>query len=576
MPRYDSIEPVVQLGDDLQYFSSNGTAWTRSAGPLFDTQYWDEAGADSREGLVDICIHQGEIHVVWVEPEWDGVKRVARGPFVKRWDGAAWQPVGGEIEPSLTPGDITEAWAYSRTWPYGVQGRTTPLQPAGSVYYPARPQIASDGTDLYVAYSVRVVDSAAASPPDGSYVPGQPTSPIDIVSGSEFSLWSTRWAKVRRWTGSDWELFGRVSPYTNNGKLARSTERTVGVYVGPRLFASPGEPGVCYLTVYESGIDNSVWTWKGPPVSTFLGIVFGTDYFASRVNRLAVARFDGTDVDSDIRDYVLGEEWGTVASSFGTLMTMFSPAYPFLLATVANDTGVGYVFWNDRVFHGGVRGPENANVPNDGLFFPWSDELLMTRFSDGATVQAYTLENSGTFRPEAVSHGDGVQYLYVPVEGRQREPGGPSPTGPEWSSAYLSVDEDAAADFQFLDGDSDIATAPGIIQANRDSLVADEPNDLWVVVGTRYGLYHRPCRGWTLYGYVADTSDLYLKPAFVRDGDSLYAAVASRGGVDLKIQVFEAPICRRCLSCGVEAVGLRVLTECITFPFANPHVQIDG
>lgn len=85
----------------------------------------------------DLCMHGGEPHLILVEPD-QAYSQLTRGPFVKRWNGSSWVQLGGALETFATS-IVT-----------------------GSRYFPAWPQIRSDGADVYVAYVVREKDAVGA------------------------------------------------------------------------------------------------------------------------------------------------------------------------------------------------------------------------------------------------------------------------------------------------------------------------------------------------------------------------------------------------------------------------------
>lgn len=86
----------------------------------------------------DMCMHQGQIYCVHIEGDktlttgiFGGTTPQRRGPYVQTWDGASWSLVGGG---TLDPAADSSVAASGDRW-----------NPRGC-------RIASDGTDLFVAY----------------------------------------------------------------------------------------------------------------------------------------------------------------------------------------------------------------------------------------------------------------------------------------------------------------------------------------------------------------------------------------------------------------------------------------
>ena len=532
MPTYDTIGARTQLGPDVNYYSSNGAAWTRGSPSLFDPRRkWDSTSdaddASDRvggaENNVDICFHQGELHVVWVEPEWNGSVRLARGPFVKKWNGAAWVNVGGEVDPDITPSDIRDAWdPTTEGYPFASKSA---IHPTDTTYYPARPRIVSDGTDLYVGYTVRRV-TEGAGPPIGSYfIDNRTYFPRYRVVAGDWDQWISRWARVRRWDGASWELYGEIPAQTCNA--IHSTSTFTGDYTGYLdLSASSAEPGVVYLTVWEIGQTNVAIRWAYP-VSFIITLVVGTNHYSGLKSRMYSARFDGSSTTGPVREFQAVTT--SVVDSTGSSSAANNIALTTFLANIASlttpsetrtdgATGVGYVFWSD------------PDVP----------ELRMELQSDGSLVQAVNLASGLGAGP--FSLGRGLGYYYISTRNN-----------------LYQVPEDGSADFDDLDS-LPVFAAEGA--SKTPTLIADGADNIWTTRGWSADAtssegallqYHRPCRAWVDYGKVASTDTIYGRPALAIDGDTLYYAAAvfpyTDSSQDLKVQVWTVDILRDALSC---------------------------
>lgn len=542
MPTYDTVGARTQLGPDLNYYSSHGSAWTRASPSLTDPRRkWDSTSdADSSsdrtggaENNVDICFHQGELYVVWVEPEWNGSVRLARGPFVNRWDGAAWVNVGGEVDPDITPSDIRDAWnPTTEGYPFGS---TTARHPTDTTYYPARPRIVSDGTDLYVGYTVRRV-TTGAGPPIGSYFTDNSFVRHKVVAG-EWTQWISRWARVRRWDGASWELYGEIPAQTCNAIHSKST--FVGDYTGYLdLAASPAEPGVVYLTVWERGQTNVAIRWD-LPVNFVLSLVIGTKHYTGLKSRMYSARFDGSSTTGPVREFeavttavvdATGSGSSASAVALGTFIANRNSLATPSETRTDGATVIGYVFWSD------------PDVP----------ELRMELQSDGSLVQSVTLPG-GPVVPESmyangpVALGRGLGFYYISM----------------FDEIY-QVPDDGLGPFDDLDSLPAYAAEGAFL---TPTLIADGADNIWTTQGwfadataSEGSLmhYHRPCRAWVDYGKVAGTDSLYGRPALAIDGDTLYYAAAVFSSTDstqdVKVQVWTVPILRDALSC--EGAGI--------------------
>lgn len=328
MPSYDSIGTPFQLGGDLGVHSSNGWPYPGALGASLSSTYWDQATGPTlsqrnpADSLVDCCFHRGNLYVIWVEPAWDGFDRVPRGPYVKVWNGASWLSLGGEISGITPAGHLMQS--------------AEPGEPDGTVYYPARPRLASDGTSLYAAYTVHV---AAAEGTVGA-----------------------RYAIVLRWTGSTWELYGSMPPETNNTAVLGLD--TSGRYSRDiSLSASPAEPGVCYLAFWETG-------------------VLGTTAFSGYRFRLATGRFDGSGPAGDTKN-VYEEELDPsyTSTQLATFLALLR-RYGERGFSVVNGNGTGYFIWV-------------ANTLDETQMQLWSDLAVVQSGDLGSILDAVVYDAAG-------------------------------------------------------------------------------------------------------------------------------------------------------------------------------------
>lgn len=130
--------------------------------------------------MIDACMFNGQFHVVHAEID----KNMAtpwgfynyRGPYVHAWNGASWSLLGGAIDTATNsaPASNGDRWGARE------------------------PRIATDGTDLFVAYFDEVV--------------------LDIGSGSSFE-----WLRIAKWNGASWtelashQCSGAMSITAKNG-----------------------------------------------------------------------------------------------------------------------------------------------------------------------------------------------------------------------------------------------------------------------------------------------------------------------------------------------------------------------
>lgn len=215
MRRYPGFGITTQLGDRLNEYSGPGDVTG-----FGDFDATDDAGDGGGLYEVGSCWFGGELYVIFVEV--DASDSAGRGPLVKKWDGSAWVLVGTDMEPSASA---------NRSFGGGVL--TTPPG-TGDRFCPSRPQICTDGTTLFAAYSVRV----GAVTPDA-----EPN-------------WDARALVVKYFDGSDWVLIAEVDAETYNtwpgaGLFAGQARGGFGRLIS--IGATPDLPGQVYASWYEEG-----------------------------------------------------------------------------------------------------------------------------------------------------------------------------------------------------------------------------------------------------------------------------------------------------------------------------------
>ncbi len=281
---YDKLDPVEPGPNQINTLDSNG--------------HFGAVNGDYHRALrSDMILHQGVLHVIYNEYEWNGSVRVLRGPFVKKYVSGSWTSLGGEVEPSLTPVE------------YQTAGMTV-----GQISHPCDVSLVSDGTDLFAVYAAKVCAVAPNAPPAGSMIfytqtgGGEGSIPYfdagrPVSNGADqYSLWWPFHAFVRRWNGSSWVLYGDVEPLCFNSRWQseQSSTRDPSCSFWPtKAYASAGEPGAVYVSFMENGITSSIHTYMNPASygpDLFFGHQWhGTTHHAGWINRMSVTRFDGSD-----------------------------------------------------------------------------------------------------------------------------------------------------------------------------------------------------------------------------------------------------------------------------------------
>lgn len=578
---YDVLDgDIVQVGGELQEFSSNG--WQQAPGiPFVDSDefgspvetQWDGQllsrgspaeldGPQVAWSMVDACMHLGELHVVWVEPQFDPAHptdpvtglptKMMRGPFVKKFSGGAWVAVGGEVEDNLTP--ISWRWPFSTGTAY-LNTEVSPLGPIGTRHAPSRPRICSDGVNLFVAYYVREIAPAAEVPPLDSYlVYGFDRSARHPVTGALYQNWDPRKFMLRRWTGSTWEVYGNVAAISNNVSNYSPAQGGYGRVSHIGIDAVPDGTGVVYAAWAEIGTRGSAMYYVAPPNGYFHLVVLGYAYTGTWTMKgvsasLRFAKFDGSSTDGEVKEIrqVQSTDGVHVIPNGNYLDAVFDDpvsiqlaADNFALQTLAGDPGVGaqsgtgFVVWT-----------ESGQTP-------YSREIKMTRFDDLADVQTLTPD----FGADTAVHWqfafcyDAVAEAYIIQE--------------SFGFQLYSVAQDGTQPFIPVG----LVTRPfafpgpfGLVASEA----ADGADNIWGVMSYRastaeyeIALFHRPCEGIDDQNRTASRlAGLFAGigfPKVVVDGDELYAAGAWRDpsstAVDFKILVFKHHICRDCLQCG--------------------------
>lgn len=527
MAFYDTLGPATQLGGDLQNYSSNGwnppvSGTPNSGGPTF----WDGVTHSSfpspvsvtAPNMTDMVVYQGELHVVWVEPQWNGSQDVMRGPFVKKWDGASWVALGGEVDPAISP----VVWVNNPD-PGAVGNRGAP----------ARPHIVTDGTSLFVAYTVREVVHGAVPPPNGSWVPGQACGCyVGTCDHTDYTIWHPRKTYVRKWNPGTglWDLFGELPPLTNNA-LNIGNVSVMNSVVNLHAWASAGESDTVYVTMWESGCLTAMPNYSLSP-SCIFGIQFGTATNPPQYRGLRTAQFT------------------TATGTAGVVKDLFTQSYPQgtqlpvndhpLISTdayIGNNSGTPFLFYNDLSVTPNVLHMRNWNT------------LVDAQTLSGAT---YSSVNA----PYGLAHEDdnSTYYLATPfVSGPVVEvlDDGTGPIQPLDFAAYGTTYWYATPNGFFSD-----KLAPEMTQGN-----------LWAVYQENFEQFHHNCPAWENRGFMGSSSvtQRHVGEAYpVLVSPSLYGVCGFRDptntAVDYSVQVYQASICRSCASCG-EAVDIPYLDD---------------
>lgn len=517
---YDALGTPAEL-PALNVGSSNG--WTSG-------RYYAGGanGTASPHGMVDLIVHQGKIHAAWVEPIDDSGTKRAYGPYVKRLDGGSWTALGGEVNPTKFHEDIDAAWVGWNLFQDTSNGE--PGKAVGTEWYPSRPRLASDGTDLYVGYMEHVCEYAPNPPPVGSYTLDCHGSGDAIPStvSTNHQIWAPMRLRIFRWNGASWDLFGEMPAETYNTLIvsggAHGDSGNVVGRIG--LCASPSEPGVVYASFAEKGYESSVPAYIDTPVF-FVGFVFGGITPSPWKASLRWGRFTGGGstikvvAEDIITDFCHA---GDTAADTRTQAGMFSYTEPI------NEDGA-YLVWR-------------------GTTYP--DPITMTRWSDLAVVQTTDTPHSGTDNTAPSHNGSRVFFQ-----------SGINPNAPT-DNPIMAVPLDGSSTFV---EEADVASqhlTPNYFEA----LSADGVADVWGVgrytttgifgispQGTLFSIYgySYTCPIWRNLkaSYLAAGSvrgTRFLKVNIARLGDTLYVAAshykAADASIDLQPRVYEIPILR--------------------------------
>jgi hypothetical protein len=524
---YDSSGVASRLGADLQQFSSNG--WNPS-GTAQDKgrTFWDggqNIGGSSpvnayAQGYVDLIVHQGALHVAWVEHQWNGSVRLARGPYVSRWNGSSWVALGGEVDPSITPVDIT--------YPSPGFGSFEMTDTVGTRWRPGRPKLVSDGTSLFCVYTVQEVVTAPASaylPLAGSTGPGG-----NLVGVTHpFNRWAPRKVYVRKWNtgGGTWDLYGSLDALTSNNGAGAGAAPAPGTAAAPSggtascgflldigASASPNQLGVVYVAMMEQGANSPANYYNSG----------GTYFFAPNRCVLQAAKFDGSSTAGTVTQ-IIDESSQTTWNS--TLNSGFAGSVNGQSISAVSEDSVrcknehgGMVFWYNNTRVPAVTGVRmtaidtNVDKTSDAVSINTNPWLVTYQSSRGK----YLLQqNSG--KCECSSDGSDAAFSVSPTRWN-----GDNATG-------LSI----------------AMVAEGGLDDQNVWLVssADIFNSSVVV------LYHHNCFAMTSESFPTPSNTTEVPvgaPVLAVIGDTLYAAAAVRDStnvlVDLKVRVYSIPITR--------------------------------
>jgi hypothetical protein len=586
MPAWDGIGTPVQLGGDLTvndagtvrigwYDGSSPRGFDFNAGDPPNVSVWDWRNPYTSFGpqqdqfvpgpsthVLDMCVHAGELHVIWCElkgytgdNDAEYLGPYVMGPYVKKWNGSAWVQLGsGSIDDSAYAEMATLNSRYS---PNGQYFPIHPWLPPGERTYPGRPRICSDGTNLFAAYTMHVNSPAADPPLNGDYWQGDPYGVVVPGNGAH-DRWYSRNVLVRRWNGSTWELWAEIQATTNNDPEQNGAQN--GQFM-PRLelVADAGEPGVCYVAWSEGGFVQTNVLYIRNPIF-FVGFVFGTNVYSDWNDHLFWARCDGG-----------APTIKTVASRHGV---------------ESGGITVGWTFTGDAydVIHSQVR----LLAHGGDCYMFWTSELL--RFSDMANLRTATVgilpnDAPGQLNPSEAIWDSNNNDAYVALQ---------ELTAPKYYNLYEDPLDGTQPDL--IDGSaapiyvygSSTPTPNPSLPVPLDRLADDEPNNVWAngwnqrdpaagAANQDIWIYHRPCRAWNqLAIWHPDTTPnyFYSNTALVRIGAVLYlACIVYTPGLDApsahyatqwSVRVYEIPIVRFRYSCGGPAAP----------PYLKGRVQI--
>lgn len=150
-----------------------------------------------------------------------------RGPYVAQWDGTSWNMLGGELETD----NVTVASPF-----IGCVGCCDfitvcgPVDPApdGPTWSPYCPLLATDGTNIYVAYLIgQMINDSTDTPQPCWY-----------------------WV-IQYWDGSAWTPIARIANLTNNG-CAESGQFPIGAELSA-IWADSVDPDTVWVSFAETG-----------------------------------------------------------------------------------------------------------------------------------------------------------------------------------------------------------------------------------------------------------------------------------------------------------------------------------
>lgn len=183
------VSGPVSAWDQTQPQETVGTWPTQHSGPFPDPY---------------LAAHNGELYLAWAELDSPN----NHGPYVAVWTGTAWSVVGTGFE-------------------------------TDSVALRASPLLASDGTNLYLAYLIEQAQTVGNPCASGT---------IQVVGYS---------ARVWKYDGTSWTDLGTLISGSGGHLPVTSMMGENGPGGGGRailgLSASPDEVGACYIALYEDG-----------------------------------------------------------------------------------------------------------------------------------------------------------------------------------------------------------------------------------------------------------------------------------------------------------------------------------
>lgn len=465
MPFYDGIQTSFQLGNDLQL--------PIPSVPIIDVA---ATGSDVSPAGQEfsgyppayICEHAGSLFVAYVQSTWDGetyftsdfnpgsgvtpLFLASGGPYVKQYNPGSdtWELVGDPIEPTLFPAladGFFVSFGYT-TYPDNVHHGSSASFAIGTRFAPSRVVLASDGTSLYLCYSLHITQ---ADPHDPTH---QVMSPFTLL--------------VRRWNGSTWELYGQIDPV---GQQDDQSDFLAGSSLGSawggiNLAASPLEPGAVYASLVQGGLDTNRPTFSRPGNYLYQGVV---------------ARYDGSSIAGTVK--AIGNPTVGTGDGHGGATFVYG-AYFYGLTVRYDDANGPLIFYA-------------ATLQSDD---PASPTLAsMVRWSDMAVLQSIPT-NTGPIGPGGQQIVLGPSHLPRGYEGSAYLLD--IDTGPPAFPFYLrDWSSDGSGPSAPLDGVVPELQEP---TAGTIKVEPDLPNNIWTL--TRQGkvwLYHRPCRAWTHIQFTA-------------------------------------------------------------------------